>query len=165
MIFTHCLNLSSFVRKRRLVYRENFSCSLLFTFILQRSTDLNFSGDIEPPVTFETLKYSSFSVFSDDLVALIDEMKLRPCLNLTFQGWHSMISCIAFVVSIKDVFFDKFKRTLERMRHEVTLVVAWTVFLSDMRYILETVEVQCTLTHNRAGVRCEVLGEQNQGPC
>ncbi|KAK9102148.1 hypothetical protein Sjap_019402 [Stephania japonica] len=59
--------------------------------------DWSFSSAIKDPDVFDPLKYSSFDAFVEDLVALLDEMKLS---SVVFVG-HSISAMIGCLASIK----------------------------------------------------------------
>ncbi|KAK9149493.1 hypothetical protein Scep_008250 [Stephania cephalantha] len=59
--------------------------------------DWSFSSAIKDPSVFDPLKYSSFDAFVEDLVALLDEMKLS---SVVFVG-HSISAMIGCLASIK----------------------------------------------------------------
>ncbi|KVI11628.1 strigolactone esterase D14 [Cynara cardunculus var. scolymus] len=163
--------------------------------------DWSFSGAIKDPNTlFDPLKYSTYDAFSDDLIALLEELNLD---STVFVG-HSMSGMIGCIASIKkphlftnlilvasspryvnsegyeggfdityieqlfssiesnydewasgfpSVVIDKndqesvkkFEKILKRMKPEIALSTAKTVFLSDHRDILEKVVIPCTI--------------------
>ena len=59
--------------------------------------DWSFAGTIKDPDLFDAEKYSSYDAFADDLVALMDEMKLSSSV---FVG-HSMSAMVGCIASIK----------------------------------------------------------------
>ncbi|XP_008793437.2 strigolactone esterase D14-like [Phoenix dactylifera] len=59
--------------------------------------DWSFSGSIEPPIDFDTSRYSSYGAFSEDLISLMDDMNLR---EITFVG-HSMAGMIGCIAAVK----------------------------------------------------------------
>ncbi|KAF7148598.1 hypothetical protein RHSIM_Rhsim03G0244600 [Rhododendron simsii] len=59
--------------------------------------DWIFSGAVKDPDMFDPVKYSSFDAFADDLIALMEEVKLGPSV---FVG-HSMSGMIGCIASIK----------------------------------------------------------------
>ncbi|KAK9141868.1 hypothetical protein Syun_011268 [Stephania yunnanensis] len=61
------------------------------------SFDWSFSSAIKDPSVFDPLKYSSLDAFVEDLVALLDEMKLS---SVVFVG-HSISAMIGCLASIK----------------------------------------------------------------
>ncbi|KAJ0788219.1 putative alpha/beta hydrolase-1 [Helianthus annuus] len=163
--------------------------------------DWCFSGAIKEPNTlFDPAKYCQYDGFSDDLIALLEELQLD---STVFVG-HSMSGMIGCIASIKkphlfkklilvgsspryvnsecyeggfDIneieqifssmesnyygwtsFFPtlvidkndsesikKFEECLKKMKPEIGLSVAKTVFLSDHRDILEKVVIPCTI--------------------
>ncbi|KAF5459084.1 hypothetical protein F2P56_023071 [Juglans regia] len=163
--------------------------------------DWNFSGAIDQDLNlYDPVKYSSYDAFANDLVELLDEMRLK---SLVFVG-HSMSGMIGCIASIKrpDLFkrlilvgsspryintkgyeggfgnsdieqiisnvesnyqnwasafaslavdtkdppsVDKFAKCLARMRAEVALPLAKTVFYSDERQVLDMVITPCTI--------------------
>jgi len=163
--------------------------------------DWCFSGAIKDPNTlFDPEKYFSYEAFSDDLIALFEELNID---STVFVG-HSMSAMIGCIASIKrpnlfkklvlvspspryvnsecyeggfdvkdieqlfssiesnydgwasffpSVVIDKndseslqvFENCLKRMKPEIGLSTAKTVFLSDYRDILEKVVVPCTI--------------------
>lgn len=60
--------------------------------------DWCFSGAIKDPNMFDMAKYTCYHAFADDLIALIEEMKLDS--SPTFVG-HSMSGIIGCIASIK----------------------------------------------------------------
>ncbi|KAJ9688501.1 hypothetical protein PVL29_014255 [Vitis rotundifolia] len=162
--------------------------------------DWNFSGAVKDPSLYDSTKYSSYDAFADDLIALLDEFKLRASV---FVG-HSMSGMIGCIASIKrpelfkrliltaasprylnannyeggfersmieQIFsniesdFDKWasnfaplavdandplsvekvEKCIRRMRPEVALPLAKTVFCCDHRDILDKVTTPCTI--------------------
>lgn len=59
--------------------------------------DWSFSGAVKDQSLFDSEKYSSYEAFADDLIALLDEMKLDSSI---FVG-HSMSGIIGCIASIK----------------------------------------------------------------
>ncbi|KAK8595635.1 hypothetical protein V6N13_000336 [Hibiscus sabdariffa] len=59
--------------------------------------DWTFSGAVQDPNLFDPTKYTSYDAFADDLIALMDELHLKPSV---FVG-HSMSAMIGCVASIK----------------------------------------------------------------
>lgn len=60
--------------------------------------DWNFSGAIDQDLNlYDPVKYSSYDAFADDLIELLDEMRLK---SLVFVG-HSMSGMIGCIASIK----------------------------------------------------------------
>ncbi|XP_073156750.1 strigolactone esterase D14 [Henckelia pumila] len=160
--------------------------------------DWCFSGAVKDSNLYDSVRYGSYNDFADDLIGLIDEMKLK---STVFIG-HSMSGMIGCIASIKrpDLFqrlllvgatprlanlgdyeggfemseidqifsniehnyekwtanfaslvvdsadplsTQKFENCLKRMRPEIALHLAKTVFLGDYRDILEKVFVPC----------------------
>ncbi|KAF8389012.1 hypothetical protein HHK36_025697 [Tetracentron sinense] len=162
--------------------------------------DWNFSGAVKDPNLFDPIKYSSFHAFSNDLIELMDENKLRSSVFVG-HSFSGMVGCIAstkrpdlfkrliligasprylnsddyeggfktsdieqiflniesnfhtwasnfaaLVVDSKDpLSVEKFEKCLGRMRPEVALSMAKTIFHSDERDVLEKVQVPCTI--------------------
>ncbi|KAG2713195.1 hypothetical protein I3843_04G156000 [Carya illinoinensis] len=163
--------------------------------------DWNFAGAIDQDLNlYDPVKYSKYDAFANDLIELLDEMRLK---SLVFVG-HSMSGMIGCIASIKrpDLFkrlilvgsspryiniegyeggfedsdieqiisniesnyqnwasafaslvvdtkdpqsVDKFAKCLARMRPEVALPLAKTVFYSDERQVLDKVTTPCTI--------------------
>lgn len=61
--------------------------------------DWSFSGAIKDPNTFDMGRHTTYEAFADDLIALLEEMKLDS-LSSTFVG-HSMSGIIGCIASIK----------------------------------------------------------------
>ncbi|OWM66006.1 hypothetical protein CDL15_Pgr015432 [Punica granatum] len=160
--------------------------------------DWAFSGTVEDPDLYDPARHASYDGFATDLVALLDEMKVK---SVVFVG-HSMSGMIGCLASIKrpELFqklvllcaspryvntddyeggfdasdveqiissiesdytawalafpslnadpnnpasVDKLQKCLLRMRPEVALPLAKTVFYSDYRDILGKVSVPC----------------------
>lgn len=59
--------------------------------------DWAFSGAVKDQSFFDPIKHSTFEAFADDLISLLEEMKLR---SIVFVG-HSMSGMIGCVASIK----------------------------------------------------------------
>ncbi|KAE9586034.1 putative alpha/Beta hydrolase [Lupinus albus] len=59
--------------------------------------DWSFSGAVKDKSLYDSMKYSSFEAFADDLVTLLGQMELE---NVTFVG-HSMSGMIGCIASIK----------------------------------------------------------------
>ncbi|XP_010915037.2 strigolactone esterase D14 [Elaeis guineensis] len=59
--------------------------------------DWSFSSSIEPPIDFDTSRYSSYGAFSEDLISLMDDMNLREVI---FVG-HSMAGMIGCIAAIE----------------------------------------------------------------
>ncbi|KAL2549779.1 alpha/beta-hydrolase superfamily protein [Forsythia ovata] len=141
--------------------------------------DWCFSGSVKDPDLYDAAKYSTYDAFADDIICLLDEMKLKSSV---FVG-HSMSGMIGCIASIKrpDLFHklillqllldveqifssiesnyeqwtssfsvlvvdssdpesvEKLEKALKRMRPEVALTLAKTVFLIDYRDMLEKV--------------------------
>ncbi|KAF6172907.1 hypothetical protein GIB67_035461 [Kingdonia uniflora] len=162
--------------------------------------DWNFSGACKDSKAYDALKYSSLDVFANDLIDLVDELKLRDAI-LVGHSMSAMIGCLAsikrpdlfkklvlvggspryincegyeggfeksdveqiflnietnfiawasyfstLVVDSNDPFsVEKFSKSLGRMRPEVALSVAKTIFCSDFRDCLDKVRVPCTI--------------------
>ncbi|KAJ0977868.1 hypothetical protein J5N97_013342 [Dioscorea zingiberensis] len=69
---------------------------------------------------------------------------MLSAIESNFKTWAPGFASL--VVGDKDpVSVEKFTRTLQRMRPEVALSLARTVFLSDLRDVLENVEVPCSI--------------------
>ncbi|KAI3443842.1 hypothetical protein Pfo_000507 [Paulownia fortunei] len=166
--------------------------------------DWCFSGAVKDPSLYDAVRYSSYDAFAEDLISIVDEMKLESSV---FVG-HSMSGLIGCIASIKrpDLFrrlvlvgatprlinledyeggfemseieqlfssiesnfeqwassfaslavdasdpvsIEKFGNCLKRMRPEVALSLAKTVFLSDYRDILEKVVTPCDIIQTR----------------
>ncbi|KAL6331119.1 hypothetical protein AAG906_009547 [Vitis piasezkii] len=162
--------------------------------------DWNFSGAVKDPSLYDSTKYSSYDAFADDLIALLDEFKLRASVFVG-HSMSGMIGCIASVKrpelfkrlifiaasprylnadnyeggfersEIEQIFaniesdFDKWasnfaplavdvndplsvekvEKCIRRMRPEVALPLAKTVFCCDHRDILDKVTTPCTI--------------------
>ncbi|KAL2532670.1 alpha/beta-Hydrolases superfamily protein [Abeliophyllum distichum] len=166
--------------------------------------DWCFSGAVKDPDLYDAAKYSTYDAFADDIICLLDEMKLKSSV---FVG-HSMSGMIGCIASIKrpDLFHklilvttsprflnsedyeggfelsdveqifssiesnyeqwtssfsvlvvdssdpesvEKLEKSLKRMRPEVALTLAKTVFLIDHRDMLEKVTTPCYIIHTR----------------
>uniref|UniRef100_A0A1D1XRA6 Sigma factor sigB regulation protein rsbQ n=1 Tax=Anthurium amnicola TaxID=1678845 RepID=A0A1D1XRA6_9ARAE len=162
--------------------------------------DWNFLAVLAKSTDHGNSCYSTYEAFSDDLVALMDEMDLK---NVVFVG-HSMAGMIGCIAAVKrpDLFrrlvplgasprylnsegykggfemqdvdnllsaietdfhswaqsfarlavggsdpgpAEKFGQCLQRMRPDVALELAKVVFWSDLRDVLDDVEVPCTI--------------------
>ncbi|KAL3839858.1 hypothetical protein ACJIZ3_024449 [Penstemon smallii] len=166
--------------------------------------DWCFSGAVKDSSLYDPIRYSSYDDFGDDLISLMDELKLKSCV---FVG-HSMSGMIGCIASVKrpDLFkrlvlvsasprlintddyeggyemshieqllssiesnfeewatnfaslvvdsndplsIQKFEDCLKRMKPEVALSVAKTVFLGDYRYILNQVVTPCNIIQSK----------------
>lgn len=162
--------------------------------------DWSFSGAIKDPNLFDAVRHTCYDAFADDLIALMEELKLE---SSTFVG-HSMSGMIGCIASIKRPHLfkrlilvgsspryinsegyeggfgcsdieqilsniesnyeqwassfaslvvdtndphsvQKVTNCLKRMRQEVALPVAKTVFLSDERDTLDKITTPCTI--------------------
>ncbi|KAL2553981.1 alpha/beta-hydrolase superfamily protein [Forsythia ovata] len=59
--------------------------------------DWCFSGSVKDPDLYDAAKYSTYDAFADDIICLLDEMKLKSSV---FVG-HSMSGMIGCIASIK----------------------------------------------------------------
>ncbi|KAD3067910.1 hypothetical protein E3N88_35790 [Mikania micrantha] len=163
--------------------------------------DWSFSGSIKEPNTlFDPAKYCCYEAFSDDLIALLEELKLdsvvfvghsmsgmigciasinKPHLfeklvlvgsspryvnSECYQGgfdineieqifssiesnYHEWASCFPTLVIDKNDSgsIKKFEECLKKMKPDIGLSLAKTVFLSDYCDILEKVVIPCTI--------------------
>ncbi|XP_008810138.2 strigolactone esterase D14 [Phoenix dactylifera] len=65
-------------------------------------------------------------------------------IESNFQSWAE--SFVRLVIGANDhIFIEKFRRSFLKMRPDIALCAARMIFLSDLRDVLEEVEVACTI--------------------
>ncbi|KAK6941976.1 Alpha/beta hydrolase fold-1 [Dillenia turbinata] len=72
-------------------------------------------------------------------------------INQNFSGWVQDFAPKAVGVSYKDA-VTEFENSLKRMRPQIALSVAKTVFLSDLRHILPCVQVPSTIIQSKKDI-------------
>lgn len=74
----------------------------------------------------------------------IDVEKMFTDIESNFRSWAE--SYVTLAIGVNDpISIEKFKRSFVQMRPDIALSVARLIFLSDLRDVLEKVEVPCTI--------------------
>ncbi|GER37059.1 dwarf14-like 2 [Striga asiatica] len=91
------------------------------------------------------------SIKRPDLFTRLVLLGTSPSIESNFEVWSSNYPSLA-VDKSDPTSADKFSKCLKRMRPEVTLSLAKTVFLGDYRDILDKVEKPCDIIQTRSDV-------------
>ncbi|KAF7804183.1 strigolactone esterase D14-like [Senna tora] len=123
--------------------------------------DLAFSPNLEPNV-YNPSKYATFDGYAQDLLYLnakgYEGGFQRSDLDMIFSEINQNFSRWAHAFAPKAVgendpaAISEFENSLVRMKPEVALSVAKTVFLSDLRGVLPRVQVPCTIIQSRKDI-------------
>ncbi|MQM21216.1 hypothetical protein Taro_054251 [Colocasia esculenta] len=116
--------------------------------------DWNFSGAVDASLIHDASEYSLYEAFSDDLHCIdgyeggferSDVESIFTNMESNFTMWARGFAGIVVAQGGCPSAAEKFGECLVRMRPEVALAVAKAVFLSDLREMLDQVEVPCTV--------------------
>uniref|UniRef100_A0A7I4FK68 AB hydrolase-1 domain-containing protein n=1 Tax=Physcomitrium patens TaxID=3218 RepID=A0A7I4FK68_PHYPA len=113
------------------------------------------------PEYFSAQRYSNLYGYADDLLAILDELKIDSCIyighSVAGMAWVSGFAPLALGADIDSMAVQEFSRTLFNIRPDIAFTVAKTIFQSDLRSVLHQVQVPCHILQSSKDLAVPVV--------